>query len=188
MLARYMEALNRHPLIEEPGSAANIAAEALVIAVETPIDDASLRLAETCSAPFAPRALCGAQRQASPVGGSPHPRCAARPRGPRLECGALGELGRGSRYRRWQCEISAEASGSAWAMINSALFLASARHSAVPSTSEWAAAQPRAASFLERHEASPLQSESEAGRAGICRGLAATSRPHTGPCTIFSKK
>jgi hypothetical protein len=51
MLARCMEVLDRHPVIEEPGSAANIAAEALVVAVETPADDAYLRLTEACGDP-----------------------------------------------------------------------------------------------------------------------------------------
>lgn len=51
MLGRCMAVLDRHPVVEEPGSAANIAAEALVVAAETPADDAYLRLAEACGDP-----------------------------------------------------------------------------------------------------------------------------------------
>ncbi len=51
MLARCLAVLDRHPVVEEPASAANIAAEALVVSVETPSDDAYLRLAEACGDP-----------------------------------------------------------------------------------------------------------------------------------------
>lgn len=51
MIGRCMEVLDRHPVVEEPGAAANIAAEALVVTVETPPDDAYLRLAEACGDP-----------------------------------------------------------------------------------------------------------------------------------------
>jgi hypothetical protein len=52
MLARCMAVLDCHPVIEELGSAANIAAEAFVVAVETPSDEAYLRLAKACGDPL----------------------------------------------------------------------------------------------------------------------------------------
>jgi hypothetical protein len=51
MLGRCMAVLDRHPVVEEPGAAANVAAEALVVTVEVPSDDAYLRLAEACGDP-----------------------------------------------------------------------------------------------------------------------------------------
>jgi hypothetical protein len=51
MLARCMAVLDRHPVVEEPSAPGNIAAEALVVAVETPSDEAYLRLAEACGDP-----------------------------------------------------------------------------------------------------------------------------------------
>ena len=51
MLGRCMEALDRHPVVEDAGAPGSIAAEALVVAVETPADDVYLRLVEALGDP-----------------------------------------------------------------------------------------------------------------------------------------
>ena len=51
MLGRCMEALDRHPVVEDAGVPGSIAAEALVVAVETPADDVYLRLVEALGDP-----------------------------------------------------------------------------------------------------------------------------------------
>jgi hypothetical protein len=51
MLGRCMAVLDRHPVVEEAGAPGDIAAEALVVTIEAPPDDAYLRLAEACGDP-----------------------------------------------------------------------------------------------------------------------------------------
>ncbi len=51
MLGRCMAALDRHPVVEDAGAPGGIAAEALVVTVETPADEAYLRLVEACGDP-----------------------------------------------------------------------------------------------------------------------------------------
>lgn len=51
MLGRCMALLDRHPVVEEAGAPGSIAAEALVVATETPPDDIYLRLVETLGDP-----------------------------------------------------------------------------------------------------------------------------------------
>jgi hypothetical protein len=51
MLGRCMAALDRHPVVEDAGARGGIAAEALVVTVETPADEAYLRLVEACGDP-----------------------------------------------------------------------------------------------------------------------------------------
>jgi hypothetical protein len=51
MLGRCMAALDRHPVVEEAGAPGNVAADALVVTIETPPDDAYLRLVEACGDP-----------------------------------------------------------------------------------------------------------------------------------------
>ena len=51
MLGRCMAALDQHPVVGGPGAAGGVAAEALVVAVETPPDEAYLRLVEACGDP-----------------------------------------------------------------------------------------------------------------------------------------
>ena len=51
MLGRCMAALDQHPMVGEAGAPGDITAEALVVAIETPPDDAYLRLAEACGDP-----------------------------------------------------------------------------------------------------------------------------------------
>jgi Pvc16 N-terminal domain len=51
MLGRCMAVLDRHPVAEETGAPGSIAADALVVAVEVPPDDAYLRLVEACGDP-----------------------------------------------------------------------------------------------------------------------------------------
>lgn len=51
MLGRCMAALDRHPVVEDAGARGGIAAEALVVTLETPADEAYLRLVEACGDP-----------------------------------------------------------------------------------------------------------------------------------------
>lgn len=52
MLGRCMAVLDQHPVVEETGAPGHIAAEALVVAIETPSDAAYLHLAEACGDPL----------------------------------------------------------------------------------------------------------------------------------------
>lgn len=51
MLGRCMAVLDRHPVVGDAGAPGKIAAEALVVTMEAPPDDAYLRLAEVCGDP-----------------------------------------------------------------------------------------------------------------------------------------
>ena len=51
MLGRCMAVLDRHPVVEGAGAPGGVAAEALVVAVETPADDVYLRLVEALGDP-----------------------------------------------------------------------------------------------------------------------------------------
>ncbi len=51
MLGRCMAVLDRHPVVEDAGARGSVAAEALVVTVETPADEAYLRLVEACGDP-----------------------------------------------------------------------------------------------------------------------------------------
>ncbi len=51
MLGRCMAVLDQHPVAEETGAPGSIAADALVVAIEAPPDDAYIRLAEACGDP-----------------------------------------------------------------------------------------------------------------------------------------
>ncbi len=51
MLGRCMAVLDRHPVAGEAGAPGSIAADALVVTMEAPPDDAYLRLAEACGDP-----------------------------------------------------------------------------------------------------------------------------------------
>jgi hypothetical protein len=51
MIGRCVAALDQHPVVGEAGAPGDIAAEALVVAVETPPDDAYLRLVAACGDP-----------------------------------------------------------------------------------------------------------------------------------------
>ena len=51
MLGRCMAVLDRHPVVEGTESPGSIAADALVVSIETPPDDAYLRLVEACGDP-----------------------------------------------------------------------------------------------------------------------------------------
>ncbi len=51
MLGRCMAVLDRHPVAEEAGAPGGVTADALVVAIEAPADDAYLRLAESCGDP-----------------------------------------------------------------------------------------------------------------------------------------
>ena len=71
MLGRCMAVLDRHPVAEEPEEAGGISADALVVAIETPPDDAYLRLAEACGdpPPLAVPYVVRSVRLRSPVAG-----------------------------------------------------------------------------------------------------------------------
>jgi hypothetical protein len=51
MLGRCMAMLDRHPVVEDAGAPGSVAADALVVAIEAPPDDAYFRLAEACGDP-----------------------------------------------------------------------------------------------------------------------------------------
>jgi Pvc16 N-terminal domain len=51
MLGRCMAVLDRHPVVEEAGAPGGVAANALVVAIEAPPDEAYLRLVEACGDP-----------------------------------------------------------------------------------------------------------------------------------------
>ena len=51
MLGRCMAVLDRHPVAEETGPPGSVTADALVVAIEAPADDAYLRLAAACGDP-----------------------------------------------------------------------------------------------------------------------------------------
>ena len=51
MLGRCMAVLDRHPVAEETGAPGSVTADALVVTIEAPPDDAYLRLAEACGDP-----------------------------------------------------------------------------------------------------------------------------------------
>lgn len=51
MLGRCMAVLDRHPMVEEAGAPGDITAEALVVSVETPSDEAYLQLVAACGDP-----------------------------------------------------------------------------------------------------------------------------------------
>ena len=76
MLGRCMAALDRHPVVEDAGTPGGIAAEALVVTVETPADEAYLRLVEACGDPpplVVPYAVRSVQLRPPTAGRIPDP-------------------------------------------------------------------------------------------------------------------
>jgi Pvc16 N-terminal domain len=51
MLGRCMAVLDRHPVVEEARAPGSVAADALVVTIEAPPDEAYLRLVEACGDP-----------------------------------------------------------------------------------------------------------------------------------------
>jgi hypothetical protein len=114
MLGRCMAVLDRHPVVEETGSAGSVTADALVVAVEAPPDDALHALGRGLRRPAAARrAVRGPQRAPAPAGGRPHPRSAGH--GDALKRLGFLQPGTGPRPPWNRTAIPPEGSRNAWA-------------------------------------------------------------------------